>query len=92
MLLTCALYVIVNSRNDKGQALKKYILKDIVPRGFDATIEEIQKEHNQQTKHSLAAFNAKDIPVVVAVMISPSLIESSRFFFQSKLLIYCIFS
>ena len=92
MLLTGALYVIVNSRNDKGQALKKYILKDIVPRGFDATIEEIQKEHNQQTKHSLAAFNAKDIPVVVAVMISPSLIESSRFFFQSKLLIYCIFS
>ena len=37
-----------------------------------------------------AAFSAKNIPVVVAVMISPSLIESSMFFFQSKLLIYCV--
>ena len=38
-----------------------------------------------------AAFSAKNIPVVVVVMISPSLIESSMFFFQSKLLIHCIF-
>ena len=36
-----------------------------------------------------AAFSAKNIPVVAALMISPSLIESSIFFFQSKLLIYC---
>ena len=35
------------------------------------------------------AFSAKNILVVVAVMISPSLIESSMFFFQIKLLIYC---
>ena len=34
-------------------------------------------------------FSAKNIPVAAAVMISPSLIESSKFFFQSKLLIYC---
>ena len=34
--LTGALYVTVNSRKDKGKALKKHILKDIVPRGFDA--------------------------------------------------------
>ena len=31
--LTGALYVIVNSRKDKGKALKKHILKDVVPRG-----------------------------------------------------------
>ena len=40
---------------------------------------------------TFAAFSAKNIPVVVAVMIRPSLIESSMFFFQLKLLIYCIF-
>ena len=34
---------------------------------------------------SFATFNAKNIPVVVAVMIIPSLIKSSMFFFQSKL-------
>ena len=39
---------------------------------------------------TFVAFSAKNIPVVVTVMISPSLIESSMFFFQSKLLIYCI--
>ena len=36
---------------------------------------------------TLAAFSAKNIPVVVAVMIISSLIESSMIFFQSKLLI-----
>ena len=40
--LTGALYVIVNSQKDKGKALKKHILKDIVPHGFDARTEEIQ--------------------------------------------------
>ena len=45
--LTCSLYVTVNSRKDKGKALKKHILKDIVPRGFDAKIEEIQEKHQQ---------------------------------------------
>ena len=37
-----------------------------------------------------AAFSVKNIPITAAVMISPCLIESSTFFFQSKLLIYCI--
>ena len=41
ILLTGALYVIVNSKKGKGKALKKHILKDIVPRGFDAKIEGI---------------------------------------------------
>ena len=36
-----------------------------------------------------AAFSAKNILVAAAVIISPSLIESSTFVFQSKLLIYC---
>ena len=45
--LTGALYVVVNSRKEKGKALKKHILKDIVPRGFDARIEEIQEKHRQ---------------------------------------------
>ena len=45
ILLTGALYVIVNSRKDKGKAPKKHIQKDIVPRGFDARIEEIQEKH-----------------------------------------------
>ena len=34
-----------------------------------------------------AGFSAKNIPLVVTVMIIPSLIESSVFFFQSKLLV-----
>ena len=39
---------------------------------------------------TFAAFNVKSIPVATVVTIIPSLIESSMFFFQSKLLIYCI--
>ena len=48
--LTGALYVIANSQKDKGKALKKHILKDIVPRGFDARTEEIQEKHQQAIK------------------------------------------
>ena len=39
--LTGALYVVVHSQKSKGRALKKHILKDIVPRGFDVRTEEI---------------------------------------------------
>ena len=46
--LTGALYITVNPRKDKVKALKEHILKEIVPRGFDARIEEIQEKHNQQ--------------------------------------------
>ena len=45
--LTSALYVVVNSQKDKGKVLKKHILKDIAPRGFDARIEETQEKHQQ---------------------------------------------
>ena len=41
------MYVIIKSQKDKGKAIKKHILKDIVPRGLDARIEEIQGEHQQ---------------------------------------------
>ena len=43
--LTGALYVVVNSQKDKGKALKKHILKYIVPRRFDVKIEENQEKH-----------------------------------------------
>ena len=45
--LTGALYIIVNSRKDKGKALKEHILKDTVPRGFYGRIEGIQEKHRQ---------------------------------------------
>ena len=38
---------IIKSQKDKGKALKKHILKDIVPRGLDTSIEEIQGNHQQ---------------------------------------------
>ena len=41
------MYVIVNSRKDKGKALKENILKDIIPRRFDSRVEEIQYQHQQ---------------------------------------------
>ena len=41
------MYVTVNSKKDKCKALKDHILKDIVPRGLDAIIEEIQEKHRQ---------------------------------------------
>ena len=39
------MYVIVNSRKDKGKTLTEPILKDTVPRGFDTRIAEIQEKH-----------------------------------------------
>ena len=47
------MYVIVNSRKAKGKRLKEHILKDIVSRGFNVRIKEIQGEHNQQTSQLL---------------------------------------
>ena len=41
------MYAIVKSRKDKGKELKEHILKEIVPRGFDTRIEEIQEHHRQ---------------------------------------------
>ena len=41
------IYVIVKSQKDKGKAFRKHILRDIVPHGFDARIEEIKEKHRQ---------------------------------------------
>ena len=49
------MYVIVNSKKDKGKALKDHILKDIVPRGRVVKIEEIQKKHQQPIEEKDAA-------------------------------------
>ena len=40
------MYVIVNSKSNKGKALKDHILI-IVPRGLDARIEEIHEKHQR---------------------------------------------
>ena len=49
------MYVIVNSEEDKGKALKDNIVKDIVPLEFDARIEEIQEKHQQAIEEKDAA-------------------------------------
>ena len=49
------MYVIVNSQNDKGKALKEHILKDIVPSGFDSRIEEIKEKYRQAIEEKDAA-------------------------------------
>ena len=53
--LTGALYVTINSKKDKGKALKKHILKDIVLRGLNARIEEVQEKHRQAIEEKDAA-------------------------------------
>ena len=58
--LAGALYVVVNSQKDKRKALKKHIVKDIVPRGLDVKIEEIQEKHRQAIEEkdaTIALFN-----------------------------------
>ena len=45
--VTATLYVIVNSRKDKGKIFKVDILADIAPRSFDAISKEIQGEDRQ---------------------------------------------
>ena len=49
------MYVIVNSRKDKDKALKEHVLKDIVPRGFNARINKIQEEHQRAIEEEDAA-------------------------------------
>ena len=44
--LTGTLYVIVNPQKSKDNTLKEHVLKDIVLRGFDTRIVEIQEEHH----------------------------------------------
>ena len=55
LLLFGVMYATVNSKKDKGKVLKKLILKDIVRRGFDTRIEEIQEKHRQANEEKDAA-------------------------------------
>ena len=57
------MYVIVNSKKDNAKALKEHFLKDIVPRGFDARIEEIQGQHQQaiEKKDAVIALKNDDL-------------------------------
>ena len=54
------MYVIVNSRKYKGKALKEHILKDIVPRDFDARFKKIQKGHHQRNTQLQQAIHEWD--------------------------------
>ena len=58
--LTGALYIIVNSRKDKGRMLKEHIVKDIIPLGFDARIKGIQQEHHQRATQLQPAIHERD--------------------------------
>ena len=49
------IYVIVNSPKDKDKTLKEHVLKDIVPRGFNARINKIQEEHQRAIEEKDAA-------------------------------------
>ena len=45
----------MKSQRGKGKALKKHILEDIIPRGLDARIEEIQEKHRRAIEEKDAA-------------------------------------
>ena len=53
--LTGVLYVIVNSRKDRGKELKHHILTDIIPRGFNNKIKELQENHHLAIEEKDAA-------------------------------------
>lgn len=50
------LYVFVNSQKDKGRLLKKHILKDLVPLGLAARVEEIQEELRQPIQEEITIY------------------------------------
>ena len=58
--VTSTLYVIVNSRSDKGKTLKEHIRKDLVPRGFDERIAELQKKHHHAATQFKLAIQERD--------------------------------
>ena len=76
--LSGTLYVIVNSRKDKDKALKEHILKDIVPGGFDARIEEIQEKPRK-------AIEEKNAPIALLMMIyRPSNMKTLAFWLSYR--------
>ena len=76
--LSGTLYVIVNCRKDKDKALKEHILKDIVPGGFDARIEEIQEKPRK-------AIEEKNAPIALLMMIyRPSNMKTLAFWLSYR--------
>ena len=63
LLVFGVMHVIVKFKKDKGNALKKHILKDIVSRGFDVKIEGIQEKHQQaiEEKDTVLALLSDDL-------------------------------
>ena len=78
------MYIIINSQKDKGKALKKHILKDIVPHGFDARIEEIQEKHNQQTTQLQQAITGRDNQIQ-AIQYENVALQAQRDLYQTQL-------
>ena len=48
------MYFVIKSKKDKGKAFKKNILKNVLPRGFDAKIEIIQGKYRQVIEEKAA--------------------------------------
>ena len=63
--LTGAFYTIVNSRKSKAIALKNHILRDIVPRGFNAKLEEIQENHQRAITERDNVIEEKDAAIAL---------------------------
>ena len=55
------MYVIIKNKKPKGKALKKHILNDIVPRGLDGRIEEIQGKQTMTIKYKPLSLQMKNI-------------------------------
>ena len=76
--------VIVISRKHKGRALKGHILKDMLPRGFDARIEEIQGKHQQAIEEKDAAFTHYENQIQ-AIQYENVALQAQRDVYQPKL-------
>ena len=66
------MYVIVNSQKDKGKALRKHILKDIKPGGFDAEIEDLTSRvqaleftNEEERQNHQQAIEGKDVKIAL---------------------------
>ena len=78
------MYFIANSRKDNGEALKKHILKDILPHGFDARIEEIQEKHNEQTSQLQQVITDRDNQIQ-AIQYENVVLQAQRDVYQTQL-------
>ena len=49
------LHVIVNSRKERGKELKEWVLEDIIPRGVNKKIKQLQEDHRQAIEENESA-------------------------------------